>query len=116
LIYGFITKEETNEFLRDQEVGTFLIRFSESFAGQFAIGYVSDDPSDPVKHYLVRAEDAGTQKTLPDFLREKSQFRFLCQLDLASGVVTKYPKDAVLVPFYSKCKKPMQGMGGYVLL
>ena len=26
-----------------------------------------------VKHYLVKPEDMGSQKSLPDFLREKAQ-------------------------------------------
>ncbi len=33
LIYGFITKEECNAALIGQEVGTFMIRFSESSPG-----------------------------------------------------------------------------------
>jgi hypothetical protein len=37
LIYGFITKEECKAALAGEEIGTFLIRFSESYAGQFAI-------------------------------------------------------------------------------
>jgi hypothetical protein len=104
-------------YLEGQEEGTFLIRFSESAGGQFAVGYVSDDPSDPVKHYLVRAEDTGSQKTLPDFLREKPQFKYLYQLDVNTGNMCKYAKDAVLTPYYSRTKKAQQsGQGGYVLL
>jgi len=117
LIYGLITKEDTNQFLQGQEEGTFLIRFSETFPGLFAVSYVSDDDSDPVKHYLVKPEDTGSQKTLPDFLREKQQFKFLYQLDTASGVMCKYAKDMVLSPYYSKSKKvQQQGQNGYVLL
>jgi len=44
LIYGFITKSVCNGLLKNEEVGTFIIRFSESYPGLFAIAYVDDDP------------------------------------------------------------------------
>jgi hypothetical protein len=40
LIYGFIAKEEAEELLKYEEPGTFLIRFSDRIAGQFAVAYV----------------------------------------------------------------------------
>lgn len=40
VIYGFITKREAAELLRPHGEGTFVIRFSEKNAGQFAIAYV----------------------------------------------------------------------------
>jgi len=33
-----------NGLLKNEEVGTFIIRFSESYPGLFAIAYVDDDP------------------------------------------------------------------------
>eukprot|EP01096_Ripella_sp_DP13-Kostka_P008734 TRINITY_DN327_c1_g1_i1.p1 TRINITY_DN327_c1_g1~~TRINITY_DN327_c1_g1_i1.p1 ORF type:complete len:579 (-),score=248.03 TRINITY_DN327_c1_g1_i1:403-2139(-) len=105
LIFGLITKEECNRALLGQDLGTFMIRFSENHPGLFAVAYVDDDPEEPVKHYLIRSDDIGSQKTLPDFLREKSQFRFLFQLDPLTGILSPFAKDAVLGSFYSKTKR-----------
>lgn len=55
-ICGFIDKERCNRALSLLPEGTFLIRFSESSPGQFAVAYVSDDPRERVKHYLVKPE------------------------------------------------------------
>lgn len=101
-----------------QELGTFLIRFSESAPGLFTIAYVSDDPYERVKHYLVKQEDLSLNKTLPDLLREKPQFQHVLQLDLASGALRRYPRDAVFAAYYSKNRKaPATGASsGYVCL
>ena len=112
-----MTKQECTQYLQMHEVGTFMIRFSESFPGLFAVGYVSDDPMDRVKHYLVRPEDTGSQKTLPDFLREKQQFKYLLQLDVVSGTLSKYEKNDVFSPYYLKSKRIAgTASSGYVLL
>lgn len=50
LIYGFISRYQVDEALKNEEPGTFLIRFSERFPGLFAVGYKIDDP-DPEKRY-----------------------------------------------------------------
>ncbi len=116
LIYGFITKEECNAALLNQDLGTFMIRFSESYPGLFAIAYVSDDPYERVKHYLVKHEDISSNKTLPDFLHEKPQFQFCYQLDTPSGTLRRYPRDVVFGSYYSKARKIPSGSNGYVLL
>lgn len=117
LIFGLITKDECQAALENQDVGTFLIRFSESYAGLFAVAYVSDDPEERVKHYLVKPEDTGSQKTLPDFLREKQQFQFLYLLDTSTGMLSKCSKDSVLHSFYSNKGKALDAQeNGYVLL
>jgi hypothetical protein len=41
LIFGFISKEAAQDLLRGKAVGTFLIRFSEQSAGQFAVACVA---------------------------------------------------------------------------
>jgi len=115
LIYGFITKSVCNGLLKNEEVGTFIIRFSESYPGLFAIAYVDDDPYEKVKHYLVKPEDISSNKSLPDFLREKPQFLWLNQLDPATGELRKFTKDSVLKDYYSK-RTPKQPSNGYVLL
>lgn len=59
VIYGFITKEESLEKLKSASEGTFIIRFSESNPGAFAIACTSSDPKDRVKHFLVKPDDLG---------------------------------------------------------
>jgi len=116
LIYGLISKNDSVAALQRQKEGSFLIRFSESYPGLFAVGYVSDDPAERVKHYLVKPEDTGSQKTLPDFLREKPQFKHLLELDVNTGQLVSREKDAVLSSLYSKSKHEYGQGNGYVLL
>jgi len=116
LIFGFITKEECNAALLTQDLGTFMIRFSESYPGLFAIAYVAEDPYERVKHYLVKPEDISSNKTLPDFLREKPQFQYIYQLEMPNGVMRRFARDVVFGPYYSKARRIQSGSNGYVLL
>jgi len=118
LIYGFIERDHVQRIIAEQEVGACLIRFSENHPGFFAVGYkiAEDDPALSVRHYLVTAEDIGTKKTLPDFLGESNQFKYLCQLsgkDDASGEPQfKFvPKDLVLEPWYTR--RQTMSVNGY---
>eukprot|EP01089_Gocevia_fonbrunei_P013113 TRINITY_DN3264_c0_g1_i1.p1 TRINITY_DN3264_c0_g1~~TRINITY_DN3264_c0_g1_i1.p1 ORF type:complete len:561 (-),score=75.93 TRINITY_DN3264_c0_g1_i1:110-1690(-) len=115
LIYGFLTKNMCNQLLKDEDVGTFIIRFSESYPGLFAVAYVDLDPYERVKHYLVKHEDISSNKTLPDFLREKSQFMFIKQLDPVTGKMTRLVKDQAFKEYYSKRQRP-EPQNGYVSL
>jgi len=116
LIYGLLTKGESTTALQNEIEGSFLIRFSESYPGLFAVAYVSDDPTERVKHYLVKPEDTGSQKTLPDFLREKPQFKYLMVADVTTGQLSRSEKDCVLHSMYSKTKQLNSQTNGYVLL
>eukprot|EP00339_Tiarina_fusa_P004809 CAMPEP_0117014910 /NCGR_PEP_ID=MMETSP0472-20121206/12007_1 /TAXON_ID=693140 ORGANISM="Tiarina fusus, Strain LIS" /NCGR_SAMPLE_ID=MMETSP0472 /ASSEMBLY_ACC=CAM_ASM_000603 /LENGTH=511 /DNA_ID=CAMNT_0004718585 /DNA_START=14 /DNA_END=1546 /DNA_ORIENTATION=+ len=114
LIYGLISKRDCEILLGQQRVGTFVIRFSESYPGFFAVSYVTHTAQgDIVMHYLVDHTDIGSQKTLPDFLRTKEQFKYLAQLTPNTGGLIIYEKDAVLSQYYSKAKtlagKPVAG-------
>lgn len=116
LIYGFLTRVDVNNALNGQEPGTFLLRFSERHSGQFAIAYVGMEKPHKIKHYLVQKSDtAGAKKTLPDFLGECPQFRFLLQLSTnpttGEAVFRKLQKDVCLKPFYSKRDPPPSGSG-----
>jgi len=109
LIYGFLAREGVQEALQNEEVGTFLIRFSERHAGLFAVGYKVDDPdiSKSVRHYLIRPDDtAGAKKTLPDFLAEQPAFTQVLQVTVenidSQPALRKFNKDAVFEPYYSK--------------
>eukprot|EP01117_Protostelium_nocturnum_P010857 TRINITY_DN3916_c0_g1_i3.p1 TRINITY_DN3916_c0_g1~~TRINITY_DN3916_c0_g1_i3.p1 ORF type:complete len:582 (+),score=189.80 TRINITY_DN3916_c0_g1_i3:195-1940(+) len=91
LIYGYVPRESVTAALMNQQVGTFLIRMSESNPGAFAIGYVinESDPEKRVRHYLIKNEDVwGPKKTLPDFLMESNQFAHFLRIsfDLGSGI------------------------------
>eukprot|EP01100_Stratorugosa_tubuloviscum_P009607 TRINITY_DN4028_c0_g1_i2.p1 TRINITY_DN4028_c0_g1~~TRINITY_DN4028_c0_g1_i2.p1 ORF type:complete len:466 (+),score=193.42 TRINITY_DN4028_c0_g1_i2:274-1671(+) len=116
LIYGIISKDECALLLSDQLFGTFMIRFSETFPGLFAVAYVSDDINERVKHYLVKPDDTGSQKTLPDFIREKPQFQNIYQLqDVGTGEMRSFYKDLALGNYYSK-KRIQANDNGYVQL
>lgn len=115
LIYGFISRFQVDEALKNEEAGTFLIRFSERHAGLFAVGYKIDDMH--VRHYLVRPDDtAGAKKTLPDFLAECNQFNRILQLTIEPVTgeprLRNFPKDVVLEPYYSK-RDALQATNGY---
>eukprot|EP01104_Vermistella_antarctica_P009773 TRINITY_DN2544_c0_g3_i1.p1 TRINITY_DN2544_c0_g3~~TRINITY_DN2544_c0_g3_i1.p1 ORF type:complete len:626 (+),score=148.06 TRINITY_DN2544_c0_g3_i1:559-2436(+) len=115
LIHGIGPKDEINILLQNEETGTFLIRFSESYPGLFGVAYVDEDVDETVKHYLVKPEDTGSQKTLPDFIREKPQFMYILQVE-NNVTFKKYAKDSILHPYYSKNRKLIGGENGYVLL
>eukprot|EP01117_Protostelium_nocturnum_P011598 TRINITY_DN4211_c0_g1_i1.p1 TRINITY_DN4211_c0_g1~~TRINITY_DN4211_c0_g1_i1.p1 ORF type:complete len:1097 (-),score=260.76 TRINITY_DN4211_c0_g1_i1:80-3370(-) len=53
--HGFLSSTETERLLEKQPSGTFLIRFSKSKPGSFAIGYVEGDPGQKTKvtHTLI---------------------------------------------------------------
>lgn len=105
LIYGLISKQDCETLLSCQPVGTFIIRFSESCPGFFAVSYVTPTKQgEEVMHYLVDHTDIGSQKTLPDFLRTKPQFQYLLQLIPNTGERVRCEKDAVLSQYYAKTK------------
>ncbi|PRP79805.1 copine-8-like [Planoprotostelium fungivorum] len=61
---GFISKSETDHLLYNQPVGTFLVRFSATNAGAFAIAYVSTNgvaqiliSSDKMSGVVVKEQD-----------------------------------------------------------
>jgi len=105
LIYGFFSKEYCEKALSTQGVGSFLVRFSESQPGLFAVAYVSEDPEERIKHYLVKAEDIGSNKALPDFLRESEPFQYILKIEPATGKLVRLEKDFALKKFYSKRKQ-----------
>lgn len=115
IIFGFIDKDKCNQTLAPFPEGTFLLRFSESSPGLFAVAYVSDDLHERIKHYLVKQEDIA-QKSLPDFIRGKPQWMHLLRLDSASSTLTRLHKDKALETFYSAGAQATQKQGGYTLL
>jgi len=118
LIHGFVSREYVEEALQNQEVGTFLIRFSERHPGLFAVAYRIEetDPKQQVRHYLVRPDDtAGAKKTLPDFLSEQPSFIYLLQVTYdvdGKAILRKFSKTAVLEPYCSK-RSTLPTLNGY---
>jgi hypothetical protein len=111
LIYGFIAKDAVHRALSTEKPGSFLVRFSENHPGSFAVAYRH---LDEIKHYLVKSDDIGQKKTLPDFLQECPQFVFVLRVTADSEgrpVLTSYRKDTVLDPFLSH--RPQVTTPGY---
>lgn len=111
LVYGFASKDDVNVALAREAPGTFLIRFSESFPGSFAIAYTTGEG---VKHYLVTPQDHALHKTLPDFVVAQPQFVNVLQLQISQDPVTGKAKLQLVrvnktAAFESFCtKKPPQ--------
>lgn len=109
LLYGFMTREDVDASLNNQEPGTFIMRFSERHNGQFAIAYTGTERPTKIKHYLVQPNDtAASKKTLPDFLSEQPQFATLLVLTTDSNgnpTFMKVPKDQALEPYCGKKDK-----------
>lgn len=119
LLMGFADRQEVQSALHGREPGTFLIRFSERHAGQFAIAYVGFEIPRGVKHYLVQPTDtASAKKTLPDFLSECHQFQKVLELTNSpqGRVLRVVPKDDAFGEFYSKVDRVDPGPGYEQLL
>jgi len=108
LIHGFLSREAVHDVLKDQDAGTFLVRFSERHAGQFAVAYrINAAEDEGVRHYLIQPDDTtGNKKTLPDFLSEQTPFCYLLQIQTPNEngvkVYHKFRKDSVLETYLSK--------------
>lgn len=115
-IHGFLHRDAVHSILRGQDGGTFLVRFSERHAGQFAVAYRIDEQEDIVRHYLIQPDDtAGNKKTLPDFLAEQPAFTMLLQIatenEHGGKVFQKVSKDKALQPYISKRPAPPPAAG-----
>ncbi len=114
LLLGFVNRQDVNNALHGREPGTFLVRFSERHAGQFAIAYVGYEMPRKVKHYLVQPTDtASAKKTLPDFLAECHQFQKCIELRQSEGgaALQEVPKDDAFGSFLSKVDRIDPGAG-----
>lgn len=114
LVYGLISKRECNRMLKGESVGTFIIRFSDSVAGSFAVAYATADVVNSVKHYLVKPEDIGSNKALPDFLSEKKIFSTIIRYRPQTGESVKAPKEESFKVYFSKRGRTKPNPQGYV--
>ena len=111
LLFGFVNRQDVSNALHGREPGTFLVRFSERHAGQFAVAYVGYELPRKIKHYLVQPTDtASAKKTLPDFLSECHQFQKILQIS-RGPTLQAVPKDDVLGSFLSKVDRIDPGAG-----
>merc|ERR1711991_1161276 len=114
LLMGFVSREDVARALNGRAPGTFLVRFSERHAGQFAVAYVGYDAGGGgrrVKHYLVQPTDtASSKKTLPDFLSECPQFEHLLVLG-KNRALEVVDKDEAFAPYLSRQERVDPGPG-----
>ena len=66
-------RDDVNASLRGQDPGTFILRFSESHYGQFAIAYTGTEKGSPIKHYLVQPTEYVFCTLLSNF------FKYICK-------------------------------------
>jgi len=111
LICGFVSRNESEQVLSNtKSPGTFIIRFTESCPGIFAIAYTveTDPPSQTceIRHYLMQPDDVvGPKKTLPDFLGKHKPFSYVVKVttDYIRGrLYQQCEKNSVLQEYYSK--------------
>lgn len=57
--FGFISHVETEYLLENQGPGTFLIRFSKSNPGSFALGFRMNNAKQPIMHILIKTVGVG---------------------------------------------------------
>ena len=108
LIFGFISKDAASDILANHAVGTFLIRFSEQSAGQFAVAVVAKGKevgTTLIKHMLVPPET----KKLSDWVKTKDSLKTLVLCNFGFKV-DNYPsmckgvmaKDGAFGDFYTE--------------
>eukprot|EP00727_Mastigamoeba_balamuthi_P009430 m51a1_g5109 hypothetical protein (594) ;mRNA; r:330268-333115 len=106
LVYGFANRADVDRTLNQQPPGTFLVRFSESTPGNFAVAYSCGGGT--VKHYLVLPKDLNLYKTLPEFLMSRDDFINVLQLQVVreggetNFMLTRLPKVQTFEKYLSK--------------
>ena len=118
-LQGFLTKQACINILSNQPIGTFLIRFSESYPGCFAVTYraMATNSPDAIRHYLLKADDiSGPKHTIADFLGDQialtHMLRFGQKPDGKPTITGRAPKDEILGALYAK-KAPVSTADGY---
>lgn len=120
LVYGMGAKAECAALLAGHDPGTFMIRFSDTCPGTFAVAFVGTDTgSGPtVHHALIRDTDAsGAKRGVLEFIHDVAEVRqiLVVQRDWEGNDVTPksmrlVPKEAVLQEFFTyKPPKPTPG-------
>ena len=119
LVYGMGAKAECAALLAGHEPGTFMIRFSDTCPGTFAVAFVGEDGGGgAIHHALIRDTDAsGAKRGVLEFIHDVAEVRqiLVVQRDWEGNDVTPrsmrlVPKEAVLQEFFTyKPPKPTPG-------
>lgn len=117
IIGGFMSRADAEAALQTASVGAFLIRFSDTRAGQLVISYVPAPNSapEPIVHFLVPPHHTD-ERSFPDSLRDWEQFSIVLKTPthgagvpmLRERTFEPVPKSNLLAPYYSK-KKVVSG-------
>jgi hypothetical protein len=91
IIGGFMSRADAEAALQTAPVGAFLIRFSDTRAGQLVISYVPapNTAPEPIVHFLVPPHHTD-ERSFPDSLRDWEQF----------SIVLKTPTHGAGVPMF----------------
>eukprot|EP01130_Rhizamoeba_saxonica_P002549 TRINITY_DN12335_c0_g1_i1.p1 TRINITY_DN12335_c0_g1~~TRINITY_DN12335_c0_g1_i1.p1 ORF type:complete len:532 (-),score=84.76 TRINITY_DN12335_c0_g1_i1:51-1583(-) len=93
LIYFFASRETCETLLMNYNIGSFIIRFSESTPGKFAIAYVSEEG---IKHHLIKSPN------IPDYIKRKKALSYICKIDISTGNSSVQHKDLALGRWYKE--------------
>ncbi|KAF2069517.1 hypothetical protein CYY_009164 [Polysphondylium violaceum] len=94
IISGFISGVEASKYLEGKAVGHYLIRFSKTYPGAFALTFV--DHSNQVRHCLIHSVEGGLTLQKPPTV-----FKTLVEFVLSFSSKLKYavgPIDLILFP------------------
>eukprot|EP01121_Diplochlamys_sp_Union-15-3_P004908 TRINITY_DN15110_c0_g1_i1.p1 TRINITY_DN15110_c0_g1~~TRINITY_DN15110_c0_g1_i1.p1 ORF type:complete len:155 (+),score=14.72 TRINITY_DN15110_c0_g1_i1:80-544(+) len=108
---AFLTRIEAEQILVNKRSGSFILRLSTRYAGEFVVSYLPGEKL-PVRHYLIKATDtADKKKTIADFLGQYSIFKYIVQVMTLDNGETQYnarKKDDVLRKYKRKSIKQYQ--------
>lgn len=103
MIYGFISRADADKLLASTQPGSFIIRFSETNAGQFVVVYKNSNGDS--RHCLITEESEKRNVSLANFLRDMGS-ELWCLLQLVrekdTGEIDLVPKnkDELLADYY----------------
>jgi len=107
-LLGLISKEDSETILGRSKPGSFLIRFSNTNAGVFAVAFT--DTKRTVRHLLVQREWISKERSLADYLEEHPEYKYLLALDITDDEIRSDDKNEVLADFYSEYS-PLNSIG-----
>ena len=109
LIVGFVTRAEAISLLQSRSPGTFLLRFSVKYAGEFAISFRTQSQ---VKHYAIKPDDVMLQHLADFILSSEHALRTLLAVDPTTDNYVELDARGALKPFCS-ANKGMEPPDGY---
>jgi hypothetical protein len=114
LLLGYVSKEHAEQLLAHESDQTFVLRFSNNYAGKICISYRDEAQSEPIRHYLLRDTDmSGNARTLVHFLLEVQRFGIVLELTSNGEARRIAKKDAFANFLGSKKKNALDQKPGY---